>query len=204
MSDSNSNPESTLDFDAVSNLFVELGSVSPPAEFHGMLVGQLSGKVRLDHDSWLRTAAEFMDVQQAELTADAKVLLINLYESTLAELAGTDFEFALLVPDDDDAISMRAEALGQWCRGFLAGLGTSGQLKPENINDELRSVLHDFAEIAQVENDLEEEEANEQDFFQVFEYVRMAALMVFSEFGALEQTAKEQAKAEQAPPKPLH
>jgi len=203
MSDSNFTPDNPLDFDTIANIFVELGSINPPSEFHGMLVGQLSGKVRLDHDSWFRTAAEFMDVP-ATLSGNAKVVLIDLYEKTLEQLVGTEFELVLLIPDDEESISMRAEALGQWCRGFLAGLGTSGQLKPDSINDELRSVLHDFAEIAQVEHDLDDEEANEQDFFQVFEYVRMATLMVFSELGALEQCANEQAKAEQTPPKHLH
>jgi len=203
MSDPYFTPDNPLDFDTIANLFIELGSINPPSEFHGMLVGQLSGKVRLDHDSWLRTAAEFMDVPVA-LSGNAKVVLIDLYEKTLEQLAGSDFEFVLLIPDDEETIAMRAEGLGQWCRGFLAGLGTSGQLTPDRINDELRSVLHDFAEIARVEHDLDDEEANEQDFFQVFEYVRMAALMVFSELGALEQCAEEKTSAEQAPPKSLH
>lgn len=42
-------------------------------------------------------------------------------------------------------------------------------------------MLRDFVAISQVQTDLDESEANEVDFMEVMEYVRMAVLMVFSE-----------------------
>lgn len=67
--------------------------------------------------------------------------------------------------------------MGQWCEGFLGGFGLverSGEL-----SEEADSALRDFAAIAQVQTDLEESEANEVDYMEVMEYVRMAVLMLF-------------------------
>ena len=49
------------------------------------------------------------------------------------------------------------------------------------LSEEADGVLRDFAAISQVQTDLDESEANEVDFMEVMEYVRMATLMLFRE-----------------------
>ncbi len=167
-----------FDYDRFDQLFRQLGAAGYPAELHGHLVGRLSAGARLEHGQWLDVAREVIDGRSAPGEAD-RVLLIQLYDATLAQLTGSGFELTLLLPDDETAIEQRAEALGQWCEGFLGGFGLVSREQP--LSEEAESVLADFAAIAQVQTDLEESEANEVDFMEVTEYARMAALMLFSE-----------------------
>lgn len=167
-----------FDYDRFDQMFAEQGAAGFPAELHGHLVGRLSAGSRLDHGAWLEVAREVID-GRGSLPEAARVQLIQLYDATLAQLTGSGFELSLLLPDDDAAIERRALALGQWCEGFLGGFGLVG--REGGLSEEGDSVLADFAAIAQVQTDLEESEANEVDFMEVMEYVRMAVLMLFSE-----------------------
>src|SRR5690606_35184427 len=172
-----------FDYDRFDQLFRQLGAAGYPAELHGHLVGRLSAGSRLDHGTWLDVAREVIDGRGAPGEAD-RILLIQLYDSSLAQLAG-----------DEAPIDQRTQALGQWCEGFLGGFGLVARERA--LSEEADSVLADFAAISQVQSDLEESEANEVDFMEVMEYVRMAVLMLFSECQPAE-TSQDQ------PPASLH
>lgn len=184
----------TFDYDRVDQMFTEQGAAGFPAEMHGHLVGRLSAGSRLDHAAWLDAAREVID-GRGQLSEADKVLLIQLHDASLAQLAGSGFDLTLLLPDDDATIDRRTLALGQWCEGFLGGFGLVG--REGELSEEATSVLADFAAIAQVQADLEESEANEADFMEVMEYVRMAVLLLFSEC----QPADKQ---QDQPPASLH
>ena len=167
-----------FDFDRYAQICSDVGAVGQPAELHGHLVGRLSAGARLDHTTWLSVAQELLDGRGA-LTEAGKVALIQLYDASLAELSGSGFDLTLVLPDDSAAIDHRTAALGQWCEGFLSGFGMVE--RSAQLSEEADGVLRDFAAISQVQTDLDESEANEVDFMEVMEYVRMATLMLFSE-----------------------
>lgn len=92
---------------------------------------------------------------------------------------GLDFE--LLLPDDNELIEERADALGAWCGSFLAGLGLSGEIsKDRNISEDVRQALEDLSEIARIEAG-GQDETLEKAFADVSEHVRLAALLVATE-----------------------
>ena len=183
-----------FDYDRFDQLFRQLGAAGYPAELHGHLVGRLSAGSRLDHGTWLDVAREVIDGRGAPGEAD-RILLIQLYDSSLAQLAGSGFDLQLLLPDDEAPIDQRTQALGQWCEGFLGGFGLVARERA--LSEEADSVLAHFAAISQVQSDLEESEANEVDFMEVMEYVRMAVLMLFSECQPVEASQDQ-------PPASLH
>ncbi|GAA4650892.1 YecA family protein [Kistimonas scapharcae] len=177
-----------VSFDRLSNLFLELQSYQSPSELHGLLCGQYCAGQRPAHGAWLSTAAEHMAVSQVLDTA-AKSVLIQLYDETLAKLQSEDYSFQPLLPDDDEALEQRTQALGQWCQGFLSGYGLSGRSQ-NDLSEEAASILADFASIAQVQfDDLEDSESSEKDFLEVSEYLRMATLMLFGECSEAEASA---------------
>ena len=45
--------------------------------------------------------------------------------------SGMGLDFEMLLPEDDELIEERADALGAWCEAFLAGLGLSGELSKD-------------------------------------------------------------------------
>lgn len=175
-----SEPELT-DFDDVANWLVAEGvhGVSP-AELHGLLCGGLASGARPDPAAWLRMAADAMEID--EFTQEsAKVGLLQLYQESLALLQADDLSFEPLLPDDDQLVAQRAGALGEWCQGFLSGFGQFGKQTDSSLSKEAREALGDLGQIAQIADDADESDENEADLVEVQEYVRMAALLLFTE-----------------------
>ncbi|RVU29771.1 MULTISPECIES: UPF0149 family protein [Neptunomonas] len=182
------NPEA-INFEMVANLLVsENVQVVSPAELHGLLVGQLASGARLQADIWLRTACELMELAQLEHET-SKIGLLGLYQQTLGQLEGADLDLSLLLPDDDYGLSQRVEALGRWCQGFMTGFGYQGKQTDASLSAESQEALQDLSQIAQVASEVEEDEESEADFAQLEEYVRMAALMLFSECNTPDEKA---------------
>ncbi|WP_426415115.1 UPF0149 family protein [Aestuariirhabdus sp. LZHN29] len=173
-----SGQNSADDFDDLCNLFVELESCNAPAELHGIICGQLAAGKRLSANDWIALAVEQM--QLSELPDEARGMLQELYDQTLKQLLGGEFGLRLLLPDEEDEMPIRAEALGQWCSGFLGGFGLANP-KAGVLGEEVVSVLEDLAEIAQIQLDLEESEENEVSLMEVSEYVRMGVMVVYTE-----------------------
>lgn len=157
-----------------------------PADLHGMVCGVICGGAGISLDVLATRLLDLVGVpaaQRAELTTH----LARFIDEAGAALAREELDFQLLIPDDDDsALAARAMALGQWCQGFLAGFGTSGreagpggQNGSESQEDDVTTVLKDFAAIAQVDFDVDDLDEEEWHFFRIREYVRMGVLSVF-------------------------
>jgi len=166
-----------VEFDELANLFVELKVFSSPSELHGMLCGQLARPEEIDEHSWLTGAATFLEQPHFE-SDEAKTLLLEMFVTTRQQLTASGFELLMLLPDDDVDISDRAESLGRWCLGFVTGIGAARTA----LTEDGRETLDDVEKISQIdEQSLENDEEHEQDLMQLVEYVRMAAIMLYSE-----------------------
>lgn len=219
------------DFDELADCLLGIGSHFSPAELHGALVGALAGAMRLSREQW---AAFSLAVCGAEGDAaridDYAVLFGGLAERELAQLAASELDFRLFLPDDDYEIEQRTECLASWCKGFLGGFAEArarcAAAPVENAGSELPEAvvesLRDMAAIAQASaeagagsnaespgdeddefamsdfdsdplqadaQELADPEEAERDYMEVSEYLRLAALTVFTEYGWVEQHA---------------
>jgi hypothetical protein len=115
------------------------------------------------------------------LTDVEKLALLALFEQTAKLLSEGGFEFDLLLPDDEESLSNRVDALRHWCLGFLLGLGfaRSGDDWPGESGE----LLKDLVEFTQVDSDVEGEE-DETAFFELVEYVRVAVQVVQSDLSS--------------------
>lgn len=173
-----------LSYEQLSELLQPLGILINPAELQGLLCGKFCGGAKPDETEWLLEAVEELDFTQAPDEA-VRNALTQLYRDTRAQLTGNGFALQPLLPKDEREITLRVQCLGQWCHGFLVGFGSAGHAGDTNLSDEAREALEDLAAIAQVELDDEESAREaEHDYAEVVEYVRMAALSLFMEFGA--------------------
>ena len=168
-------------FDDFADMFVELGAFGTPSELHGLMCGQLAAGVRFDADAWLAMVVAHLDVQDIE-DDDDKTELVGLYEQALGQFTDGGFSFSLLLPDDDTELAARAESLGSWCSGFLGGFGLAFDREKQKLNDEITETMDDLSQIALVSLDDDDDPEAEQSLMELVEYVRMAALMVFSEY----------------------
>jgi hypothetical protein len=112
-------------------------------------------------------------------------VLAELLSASQAQLADQEMGLALWLPDDDEPLEERTEALAQWCNGFLAGIGAGDDPRLEQLSGEASEALADIQEIALAElgdaADAEQKEALEEEegaFAEIVEYVRIAVLIL--------------------------
>lgn len=176
--------QTSIPFDELADRLVELGSGSHPSELHGLLCGLLAGGERPGVEAWQRQAGSMLtDEPLDEVSLE---LFARMYEQTRTQLEQGDFGIQVLLPDDDESMEQRTEALGLWCHGFLSGFGESAA--NQKLSEEMNGILHDFSEIAQIQESDESDET-ERFFLDVSEYVRMALLNVFAEMNANNEAA---------------
>ena len=184
-------------------LEAELAKIKADAsaeEAHGILCGELCGGNVLEGIMWLKHFLPDIGVKR-EPWDDTREWFYALRAFVLEDLQNPEFDFTPLLPDDDEPLSTRLQALGAWCSGFLAGFGGEGERDEKTFSKDIRSVFKDLVAISQIDTDLdgEPEQEDERNFFEVLEYVRMAVLMVFTEFALVHQSAQESANAPSEP-----
>jgi uncharacterized protein YgfB (UPF0149 family) len=145
------------------------------AELHGLFCGIHCARPELDAQACLQRV--FVN-QDDELIDDERELFTTLCESAREGLNSPDFSFCLLLPDEDEDLSARAQALGEWCQGFLYGLGAYAD--STSWHGECQEILRHLVDIAQLDADAAGEE-NEVAFMELSEFVRMGVLLIRSE-----------------------
>jgi uncharacterized protein YgfB (UPF0149 family) len=157
------------------------------AECHGLLCGLVCCAPS-------STAGDFMDHAEAmkllvEPPPGLAAVMGEAWERTVVQMADEEMGFELWLPDDDEPLEERTIALAQWCAGFLAGLGSGGQL--DALSDEAREAIGDLQQIARAElaatENGEESEEDESAYAEIVEYVRVVALTMREEFRGPEQ-----------------
>jgi uncharacterized protein len=177
-------------FDEVARALAAAGSTVHAAEAHGCFCG--GACVRRDY-----RLAEWLDeIQPDEAVRDGGVLE-SLRESTAAALAGGQMEFQPLLPDDEQPLEVRVEALSAWCHGFLYGFGAAGTAGHARLPEDVGEVLGDLAKFSQAGSvGSESPDVEEAAYAELVEFVRAAVQLVYDELAAL--------RASQPPPSTDH
>ena len=178
-------PDDVLDYYELEARLNSMQALATPSEAHGILCGQLSGGLKTEGMLWLKQFLLAVGVKR-EPVKDSCDWFLELRNLTLDDLHNDQFDFMPLLPDDEEPLQTRLAALAEWCSGFLAGFGSVRQYKAQDFNEDCLTALRDLQQISQVDTEIDEEELGENHYFEVQEYVRMAALMLFTEF-ALER-----------------
>lgn len=164
----------------VADALSRAGSDVSPAEAHGLMCGYLcSGKMEAERC----IKALIGDEKAGDIIGqEAREQLRMIFVESAKQLPSLDLELQLLLPGDEVELPYRAEALGDWCFGFLSGLQLAG-LSEESFEDEdVLDALDHFDDIANVDyENVDFSETNEQAFAEISEYVRMAAIMIYQD-----------------------
>jgi len=171
---------SAPDFEQLANLLLEEGAVTfSPSELHGMLVGQVAAGQRFDTTALSAFCAQQIDLDKLSQPSTGPNLNL-LYKQVLTQMESGNFELELLLPDDEHSLVQRAEQLGLWVSGFIAGFGLGAGESASRLSSEAQESIGDLVQIAQIETDSETDE-DEGLLMEVEEYVRMAAMLLFTE-----------------------
>lgn len=164
-------------FDDLEALLDEQPLAVSAAELHGVISGIICGGVNLDGRSYRPSLLSLVN-EGLNLTGALADFVDALYRDTADSLVGGQFEFLLLLPDEEESLSERLLALVGWVNGYLSGFGVVCK-QFQQAPEELREMISDLAEIARASAD---GDATDADFEEVAEYVRIVALSCFAEF----------------------
>lgn len=151
------------------------------SELHGSVSGYLCGGGTAGAPSLLSALElESDDVQPSEA---GQRLLGELYAETRVQLDDPDLGFEPLLPDAARPLAERGDALVDWCRGFLGGLGLGGQASRSGLSEEGAEILHDLDAIAASHFSYDDAD-DENSLMEVFEFVRIGVLLLYAELRA--------------------
>lgn len=174
-----SNHRKAVEFSEINAVLERLGVIYAASESHGVLCGLLCIKGFVLYDGWVSLLNDEQRAQADDSVADDWGLLQDLYDDTLRQLSDDEYGFALLLPDDEQPLRARTEALVDWCDGFLFGLGV-GEIKDfAQLPDDVNEISHDLAEISRAYHEAESTEADEVAYAELVEYVRVGVLVIY-------------------------
>ena len=113
--------EKSVNYNELDLVLKDCGSSRNTGEVHGLLCSHLSIAGIEGVGKWLKQVLEETDPSNA-VRAECELMLDALYATTWRQLVERQSEFQLLLPDEWTSPAARAEAVGQWCKGFLKGL----------------------------------------------------------------------------------
>jgi len=152
------------------------------AECHAVACGLLVRKHSALGNAYLDLLAALQVV--SEPGPALREALLELYAVAAEQLDDEQLRFGIWLPDDDEPLERRTDALAQWCSGFLAALGSGMEGQLETLSAEAGEALADLAEIARADAGDEEPEAaavaedEEQAYAEIVEYIRVVVLML--------------------------
>ena len=165
-------------FKDFEDVLAAAGSLADAAEAHGSLCGALCSMSPYKMQDWVNEILP----DGASLSDESAAMIERVFTATAASFGEQGMEFEPLLPDDEQPLNGRANALALWCTGFLYGLGTGQISDLEALNGDVGEIVRDFTEISRATgDDADADESNEQAYAELVEFIRVAAQVVFEE-----------------------
>lgn len=186
-----------LSYLSINELLERHNTASSAAECHGALSAVLCIMGASGFEVW--SEQHLSEITKAGASGDAlaKQAIQQFQEwFDLVEqgLKSDDFEYNLMLPDDDELLEDRLEGLSHWCQGFILGLSFAGLTKAEDISEEIGELVKDIGDMSLItaNDDSDGDEATqeeEKDYMELVEYLRVGVMLFY-------ETLQHQADAE--------
>ena len=151
------------------------------AETHGIVVGLLCGNPQ-QHEQELTDSLAALQVGDWD-SERIREQLSPALSALHAELSSPEMDFRPLLPTSDRPLEERTRCLANWCSGFMTGFGASfPSAAMDKQPPETKEALQMLEQISRAASDPESDsEAEETAFFELAEFVKIAALMLREE-----------------------
>ena len=184
--------DENVEYDILEDALKRCHSNWDAAQSHGLLTGRLAVAGVPAGPDWVLQILEDSDAASGSRHECGK-LLDTLFQATCRQLSERSSEFVPLLPHDDDDVGLRTAALAHWCEGFLHGLvsATHGAALKERLSAEpLADVIKDMLQLTRADLDEESDaESNDVAYFELVEYVRVAAQLSYEELADIRHGA---------------
>lgn len=173
----------TIEHDVLDEALRACGSDWTAAQAHGLLCGQLAVSGRSCITTW--QAQVLADGEATPTGSQCGALLERMAESTWYRLAERQSQFDVVLPDDDEDSTRRAQALADWAEGFLHGLVSYSRdeaVRKRLAEEPLSDLIRDLLELTRAEVGPDDSaEETELAYTELVEYVRVAAQLAFEQ-----------------------
>lgn len=184
-----SKPSSLPQYDVLSDALETLQASLDAAQTHGLLCGVICSGLNLEPETLMAAILRELELPEGASAAQlsqAQDILLALYRQSIDMLQEIDLSFSLVLPNDSVVLNHRIQALGKWCQGFLYGLGMAGEKINLDADEQVREAILHLSEIAKIADaempDEPLEDNDETDYAQIFEYVCLGVLYIYSAF----------------------
>lgn len=179
------------DFSTCEQIFSSSSQSVVSSYQHGILVACACVGKEFDNMPWLEGLVDLED-DDPKHKQQARDLLSQLYTIIKQQLESINFDFQLLLPNDDEILSLRLKALGFWCKGFIIGLKALGIHSKQKQVEMCKESLEHLAEIADVDYEQGDVcEESEKDSLEVHEHVRILVLTIYYDMAGFRQSSPD-------------
>lgn len=152
-----------------------------PCEFHGLLSGLVAGGMFKGSKDHLEHLSELFN-SGLTIKGSIKVAANKLVDELFEQFASEDMSFKLMALDEDDSLTDQAEELINWVQYFLVGFGLNKH-EIATASTDIREIIEDFTNITRMDAEMDDTNENQADFYEVAEFIRVSAILVYQEFG---------------------
>jgi len=149
------------------------------SEVHGTVIGAISNHLKTgitpDLLKLIEPGANADDGRYSQLNE----LLYELYRQNSELLFESKDGFDLLLPHNDDSLSVRVEGLATWSKGFLLGLLYNNSFSIDQIPENGAEIARDLMQIAEAAAGADDEQQEDWAFAELQEYVKVGAQLIF-------------------------
>jgi uncharacterized protein YgfB (UPF0149 family) len=164
-------------FDEVARVFASIFLDLNPSFAHGSWLGFIVGGRHHSPKAWVDFLLQ-KDDAWAGLDLKLQHLFLSIAEASVEQLGDIHYVLQLLLPDDEDGLEDRVNAISEWCLGFVVAIESSKtDLKPW-MQTESQEALADMRDITEVEIDVSEDPHAEENYAEVVEYLRVAVSLI--------------------------
>jgi len=181
------------DIEILDEALFKVNAMMGAAESHGVLCGMLCARGAIELSEWIGHVLGEQEEGNV-LLHDTVHQLSELHQVTMEKVNDISGSFYMLLPDDDEELIGRTEALANWCQGFVYGLAAGGLSDDTKLPGDTQEILMDFVEISRAghstgdDDVIEVVDTNEEDelaFVEVVEYVRTGVLLINEELQSM-------------------
>jgi len=152
------------------------------AKVHGLLCAFMCAGTQRDTD-WVQAVLPGLSFGKGTSAREALSEIFALYDFSYQKLHTMTFDFRMLLPNEDERLSVRAKAVSEWCEGFMSGFQLAGLKIGSHHSEDVQDALLHFSEFAALDYEsITVSDEDEMAYLEVMEYVRMAVLMIYNEF----------------------
>jgi len=149
------------------------------SEVHGTVIGAIANHLKTgvspDLLKLIEPESDANDGRYSQLSE----LLYDLYRENSEVLFESKEGYDLLLPDEDESIGTRVDALANWSKGYLLGLLYNDRFSVDQLPESGSEIARDMMEIAEAAAGADDEQEEDWALGELEEYIKVGSQLIF-------------------------